>query len=220
MSRKPLVILAALSLSLLLRADSCTTVDRSIDTVVNFPVVFDIDVSGNTAPADTVVVTQDLSGAILAALEDIEGQGADPDTLLWVGTAARFVRNEGFDTERDLQIWAGEPGAEQFLLISKPTIPDNRAGRSAIVFAGGGTTYPDEFMLELQARGAAELNRLTGAAFAEYDSTGDITTDRILSVSARWQNERTVDDPPDDFTLQLRLNFQVVQRRETEVYNP
>lgn len=156
----------------------------------------------------------------LAALEDIEGRGADPDTLLWVGTAARFVRSEGFDTGRELQIWAGEPGAEQFLLTTRQAIPDNRAGRRAIVFAGGGTTFPEEFMLELQAQGAAELNRLTGAAFAEYDSTGDISTDRVLSVSARWQNECTVDDPPDDFTLQLRLNFQVVQRRETEVYNP
>ena len=218
----PTLVLCVLAVSLLLRADSCTTVDRTIETPVSFFVEFELDVRGNTAPTDTVSAVTDLSSPLLAALDEI--QSADlPDTVYWTGMSAVFTRSTGFDTTRRVSLTVGAPDSEQ-LLASTPTncrncdIPDNRPGRSALIILPG-NTFENEFQLVVTQPGVVALEEIANTALDEFLATGDLA-DTPLSMVAAWDGDRTEDDPADDFTLRVRLNYQVLDTRSTEVYNP
>lgn len=212
------IALLAIMVSLLLRADSCVNEDRVVESVRPFSMAFPLDVSGSVAEVDTARVTRDLAEAALVVLQDLDDTVAD--TVIWVGAEAEFTRNEGFNTRRTLTLSVGEPGLEAPLFSTprRDSIPDNDTGRSAIVYAVG-EPFPDEFMLRVDPAGVQNLNAIVADALAEFLGTGDLSP-RPLSMIGSFGSLRTESDPPDDFTLTLRLNFQVGFRRGTTVFSP
>lgn len=207
-------------LTLLLRADSCSTTDRQVETPLQFTLELDVAVVQNTDVETTVAVATDLAAPLLAALENRESD-AIPDSVFWVGMSAVFTRNDGFDTTRDLSIAVGDPGAEIAFVSSPVPIPSNATGETALVGIAGGVPFPDRFQLLIDSNGLAvlDLHRIANEALEEFRTTADVAP-RDLSLVADWDNDRSPGDAADDFTLRVRLNFQMVDARDSEVYAP
>ena len=230
-------ILTVLALSLLLRADSCTTTDVDVDVVNNFSLSRDFDVVNDQTIITTVVDSFDVGGAVRDALLALDHEGP-VDTVTVVGMKAWFTRNAGLDTTRALTARVverveGGPDTRVPLLttdLRTQQSPDTKVGRETIIFLAA-EAIESEFMVRLQPAGSQAMQAVVDAAFAQYAATGDpdAVETRWLVVETVWslahaivpqQGPRPAGVAGDDFTWRLRLNFQIVQRRQVGVYNP
>lgn len=205
--------------ALLLRADSCTE-ERTVQTPVNFHLTFDIDVRANVDTDLTVTATADIAAPMRAAIESRLDDDL-PTEVRWAGMGAAFVRNDGFDTERRLTLEISDGNETTLLAQSLPnaSIPSNAVGETAIVGTGNESYQIPVFQLSVAQTTNSTLESMANARLAEYVATGDIAA-RDLTITADWDNDRDPNDPADDFTLRVQLNFQMLDERTVDVYSP
>lgn len=205
------LVLLVLAISLLLRADSCTTETRAVRAVAGTTLEFTVIGSGrSSAWTDTLDAGARLRG-VLDRMQDVQ----NVDSVRVVGARMEFTRNEGFSAIRLGNVLMGESGATQRILEFRAA--DSQAGTSGNASFTSVNQPPaaGEIRVNWKTAGVRNLHASADSFLARY-LRGDAAELR-LAVLANW-TPAAPDTLPDDFDLLIRLDLQVSRRSDVEVY--